>query len=210
MGRHLVKLTSTSAAAALGAFFLAGSAIAQTMPSTDPKTVQPGAYAVEPAHTRVQFSVTHFGFTTYWGDVTGVSGGLTLDPKSAAVDKVSVSIPVSSISTTNARLDGELKSPMFLDGTTYPTITFVSTSVKRTGPTTAVIVGDLTLHGVTKPVTLEAKFNAAGGNPMSKKYTVGFDAHGHFNRSDFGVKTYVPMVSDQVDITISAAFEKAG
>jgi polyisoprenoid-binding protein YceI len=196
-----------AATAALGAVLLAGSAFAQ-MASPDPKTVQPGSYAVEPSHTRVQFSVTHFGFTTYWGDVTGVSGDLVLDPKNAADDKVSVSIPVSSVSTTNGRLDGELKSPQFLDATTYPTITFVSRSVKRTGPTSAVVTGDLTLHGVTKPVTLDAKFNAAGGNPMSKKYTVGFDAHGKINRSDFGVKAFVPMVSDQVDITISAAFEK--
>ena len=112
-----------------------------------------------------------------------------------------MSIPVASVSTTNGKLDEELKSPMFLNAAAYPTITFVSKSVKRTGPASAVITGDLTLHGVTKPVTLDAKFNAGGSNPMSKKYTVGFDATGHFNRSDFGVKTFVPMVSDQVDIT---------
>jgi polyisoprenoid-binding protein YceI len=193
-------------AAALAAVLIAGSALAQA--SQDPKTIQAGTYAVEPSHTRVQFSVTHFGFTTYWGDVTGVSGNLVLDPKNAAADQVSVSIPVSSVSTTNGKLDEELKSPMFLNGAAYPTITFVSKSVKRTGPTSAVITGDLTLHGVTRPVTLDAKFNAGGSNPMSKKYTVGFDAHGKINRSEFGVKTFVPMVSDQVDITISAAFEK--
>jgi polyisoprenoid-binding protein YceI len=195
------------AAAALGAALVAGSAVAQ-MASQDPTTVQPGAYAVEPYHTRVQFSVTHFGFTSYWGDVSGVTGNLTLDPKDASADQISVSIPVSSVSTTNAKLDGELRSPMFLDAASYPTITFVSKSVKRTGPTTATVTGDLTLHGVTKPVTLEAKFNAGGGNPMTKKYTVGFDARGTINRSDFGVKTFVPMVSDRVDVTISAAFEK--
>ena len=131
-----------------------------------------------------------------------------LDPKKPAADQIKVSIPVGSVSTTNAKLDGELKSPMFLDATTYPSITFVSTSVKKTGATTADVTGDLTLHGVTKPVTLKAKFNAGGANPMSKKYTVGFDAQGKINRSDFGVKAFVPMVSDQVDITISAAFEK--
>ena len=122
-----------------------------------------------------------------------------------------MSIPVASVSTTNGKLDEELKSPMFLnDGRFYPTITFVSKSVKRTGPTSAVITGDLTLHGVTRPVTLDAKFNAAGANPMSKKYTLGFDAVGHFNRSDFGVKTFVPMVSDQTDITISGRVREGG
>jgi polyisoprenoid-binding protein YceI len=194
-------------AAVLGAVLLAGSALAQAA-SQNPQTVAGGTYAVEPFHTRVQFSVTHFGFTRYWGDVSGVSGSLVLDPKKAAADQIKVSIPVSSVSTTNGKLDEELKSPMFLDATAYPTITFVSTSVKATGPTTADVTGDLTLHGVTKPVTLKAKFNAGGANPMSKKYTVGFDAHGVIKRSEFGVKTFVPMVSDETEITISAAFEK--
>jgi len=193
-------------AAAFGAVLLAGSALAQA--SQDPKMVTGGTYVIEPYHTRVQFAVTHFGFTRYWGDVTGASGSLMLDPKNAAADQVKVSIPVSSVSTTNGKLDEELKSPMFLDATTYPTITFVSTSVKKTGPDTADVTGDLTLHGVTHPVTLHAKFNAGGANPMSKKYTVGFDAHGMIKRSEFGVKTYVPVVSDETDITISAAFEK--
>ena len=200
-------MKSFAVTAALGAVLLATSAYAQ-LASPDPKTVQAGTYAVEPSHTRVEFAVTHFGFTRYWGDVTGVSGELVLDPKKPAADQIKVSIPVGSVSTTNAKLDGELKSPMFLDATTYPSITFVSTSVKKTGATTADVTGDLTLHGVTKPVTLKAKFNAGGANPMSKKYTVGFDAQGKINRSDFGVKAFVPMVSDQVDITISAAFEK--
>jgi len=200
-------MKSVAIAATLGAVLIAGSAFAQ-MASQDPKAVQAGTYAVEPSHTRVEFAVTHFGFTRYWGDVTGVSGSLTLDPKNAAADQVSVTIPVASVSTTNTKLDEELKSPMFLNGAAYPTITFVSRAVTRTGPTTADIAGDLTLHGVTRPVTLKAKFNASGANPMSKKYTVGFDAHGVINRSDFGVKAFVPMVSDAVDIDISAAFEK--
>jgi hypothetical protein len=81
-------------------------------------------------------------------------------------------------------------------------------SVTPTGPDSATIVGDLTVHGVTKPVTLVAKFHGGGANPMSHKTNIGFDATGAFNRADFGVKTYVPMISDQVDIRISAAFEK--
>jgi len=201
-----MKWTVVSAALA-AALFSAGQSMAQA--SHDPATVQAGSYSVEPFHTRVQFAVNHFGFTTYWGDVTGVSGKLVLDPKHPAASKISVSIPTASVTTTNAKLDEELKSGMFLDAAANPTITFVSTSVTVTGKGTAKIRGDLTLHGVSRPVTLDAKFNAAGPLPMGPKpYTVGFDAKGHFNRSDFGVKTYVPMVSDQVDITISAAFVK--
>ena len=193
------------AAVALACLTLAGSAMAQ---STDPQAVQAGTYKAEPMHTRILFSVLHMGFTHYFGDLTGVSGKLDLDPKNLSAASVKVSFPTASVSTTNPTLDGELKGGQWLDAAADPTITFVSTQVTPTGPRTARIVGDLTLHGVTHPVTLDATFNAAGPNALSHKYTIGFDAVGHLNRSDFGVKTYVPLISDNVDIIISAAFER--
>ena len=70
------------------------------------------------------------------------------------------------------------------------------------------MTGDLTLHGVTRPVTLDVKFHGAGANPMTKAFTVGFDAHGALKRSEFGVTKYVPLIGDEVEITISAPFEK--
>jgi len=193
------------AAVALACLTLAGSAMAQ---STDPQAVQAGTYKAEPMHTRILFSVLHMGFTHYFGDLTGVSGKLDLDPKNLSAASVKVSFPTASVSTTNPTLDGELKGGQWLDAAADPTITFASTQVTPTGPRTARIVGDLTLHGVTHPVTLDATFNAAGPNALSHKYTIGFDAVGHLNRSDFGVKTYVPLISDNVDIIISAAFER--
>jgi polyisoprenoid-binding protein YceI len=193
------------AAVALACLTLAGTAMAQ---STNPQAVQAGTYNVEPMHTRILFSVLHMGFTHYFGDFTGASGKLTLDPKNIGASSVKVSFPTASVSTTNPTLDGELKGGQWLDAAANPTITFVSTSVTPTGPRTARIVGDLTLHGVTHPVTLDATFNAAGPNGLSHKYTIGFDALGHLNRSDFGVKTYVPLISDNVDVIISAAFER--
>jgi polyisoprenoid-binding protein YceI len=200
--------TFSRAAAALACLAIAGASLAQTAPSANPEAVQPGTYNVEPAHTRVLFSVLHMGFTHYYGDFTGVSGRLSLDPRRIADARVQVSIPTASVSTTNAKLDSELKGAQWLDAAADPTITFVSTHVTRTGPATARIDGDLTLHGVTRPVSLDASFNAAGLNALTHKYTVGFDAVGHLNRSDFGVKTYVPLISDRVDIIISAAFER--
>jgi polyisoprenoid-binding protein YceI len=200
--------TLSRAAVALACLTLAGSAVAQAMPSTNPETVQAGTYAIEPMHTRVLFSVLHMGYTHYYGDFTGVSGKLSIDPKAIGDASVQVSIPVASVSTTNAKLDGELKGGQWLDATADPTITFVSTHVTRTGPTTAKIEGNLTLHGVTRPITLDATFNGAGPHPFNHKFSMGFDAVGHLNRSDFGVKAYVPLISDNVDIIISAAFEK--
>lgn len=200
-----MKHAHTAVAAALATLALAGPALA----SHDPAAVKPGAYAVEPSHTRVRFQLSHLDFTTYWGDFTGVSGKLDLNPVAPASSHVSISIPTGSVSTTNTVLDRELKADDWLDAAKYPAITFVSTKVEPTGPATAKITGDLTLHGVTRPVVLDAKFNAAGTNPLSGKYTVGFDAVAHVLRSDYGVKKYVPLVGDALDINISAAFEKA-
>jgi polyisoprenoid-binding protein YceI len=188
---------------------LTTSAIAADGFNTNPAAVTPGAYIVEPSHTRVQFAVSHIGFTQFFGDFTGASGTLSLDPKTVGASKVDVTLPVSSVSTTNATLDGELKSADWFDAATYPTIRFVSTKVVPTGGNKATITGNLTMHGVTRPVVLAASFNGSGVNPLSKGYTVGFDATTTLKRSDFGVKTYLPMIGDETSIRISAAFEKA-
>ena len=197
------------ASATLAAPSLSSRAVAQVA-SRDAAKVEAGTYAVEPYHTRILFAVSHMGFTTYFGDFTGASGSLTLNPKSGAASALAVSVPVDSVSTTNAKLDGELKSADWFDAAKYPTITFKSTKVTRAGADGAKVNGDLTMHGVTKPVTLAVTFNGAGTNPLDKKYTTGFEATGKVRRSDFGVTKYVPLIGDYVDITISAAFEKQG
>lgn len=174
-----------------------------------PAAAQAGTYTVETHHTRTQFTVSHMGFTDWYGDFTGATGSLSIDPKAIAKAKVDITIPVASVSTTNATLDGELKSAQWFDEEKYPTIRFVSTQVIQTGARTALVKGDLTFHGVTKPVVLKASFNAGGVNPMTKGYTLGFNATTQIRRSDFGVKTYLPLIGDDVEVRISAAFEKA-
>lgn len=174
-----------------------------------PAAAQAGSYKVESSHTRVGFSVLHFGFTDYYGEFSGVTGSLSIDPAKIGDAKLAVTIPVASIDTTNDTLDGELRDPTWFDAAQYPTMEFVSTKVTRTGERTADVTGNLTFHGVTKPVTLHASFNGGGVNPMSKAYTLGFNATGTIQRSDFGVAKYVPVVGDEVTLRISAAFEKA-
>ena len=180
---------------------------APTPANHNPAAVEPGDYAVEPSHTRVGFSVSHMEFTDWFGEFANVAGSLHLDPRHAAASQVVVTIPVASIATTNAKLDGELRSADWLDAERYPTIRFVSTRVVKTGARTARISGNLTMHGVTRPATLLASFNASGINPLSKDYTVGFNATTRIKRSQFGVKTYVPLIGDEVTVRISAAFE---
>jgi polyisoprenoid-binding protein YceI len=200
-----------SSLAALAALALTGAATlaaAQSPANPSPAAVQAGAYGIEPTHTRVLFAVSHMGFSTWYGEFTGASGSLTIDPKNAHVDSVSVSVPTASVSTSNAKLDEELKSAQWLDAAKFDTISFRSTRVIPTGARTADVEGELTLHGVTRPVTLKASFNGAGVNPLSKGYTVGFEVSGDVKRSDFGVKAYVPLIGDDVHLIISAAFEK--
>ena len=183
--------------------------LAQEQPAThDPAKVQAGTYAVDPNHTQVSFTVSHMGFSNYAGTFSGASGELTLDPKTAAASALKVTIPVKTVMTTSAKLDDELKGAQWLDAGQFPDMTFVSTKVVPEGKGKAKVTGDLTLHGVTKPVSLEVSFVGAGMNPLSKKYDVGFEAKGDLKRSDFGVKTYVPLIGDTLHLAIAGAFEK--
>jgi len=177
-------------------------------PTHDPAKVPGGTYAVEPYHTQVLFSVDHMGFSYFSGNFSGVSGTLALTPKKPADMAVNVTVPVGSVSTTSPKLTEELKEADWLDATKYPTMVFRSSKVTETGKGTADIEGLLTLHGVTKPLTLHAAFVGAGINLLSKHEDVGFQLTGTLKRSDFGVSKYVPLISDEVTLTINAAFEK--
>jgi polyisoprenoid-binding protein YceI len=181
---------------------------AWTPPSSDVAKAPVGTYAIEPTHTQVMFSVLHLGFTNYYGTFSGASGSLTFTPENPSRMAISVSVPVSSVSTTSAKLDEELKSADWLDAARYPAMTFTSTTITAAGPQEADIIGMLTLHGISRPVTLHATFNGAGVNPLDHKETLGFQISGQIRRSDFGVSNYVPLVSDAVTLIIAAAFEK--
>jgi len=178
--------------------------------STDARAIQAGTYKIEPYHTQVDFSVLHFGFTNFSGQFSSASGTLTLDPKKPTASSLRVSIPISSVKTTVSKLDDELKGNQWFDAAKFPDAVFTSTRITLLGAGRATITGTLAMHGVTRPLVLTARFIGAGINPLDKAYTVGFEATGTIKRSEFGVKTYVPMVSDDVRITIAGAFEKQG
>ncbi len=173
-----------------------------------PDAIQPGTYIIDTKETLARYTVMHMGFSEFWGTFPGVTGTLTIDPKALPDAKLDVTIPVVGVETTNRELNAELFSDEFFDGEKYRALHFVSTAVTRTGPTTAKVAGDLTMHGVTKPVTLDVTFIGAGLNYFNKVATVGFKAEGTVKRSDFGLGKYVPIVSDETRISISAAFEK--
>ncbi|MGU3285121.1 YceI family protein [Methylobacterium mesophilicum] len=186
----------------------AAPALAQTPPTRDPAQIQAGTYAVDPYHTQVGWRVSHMGLSNFYGGFSDVSGSLILDPKSPANSKLSVKIPVAAVTTPVGKLTDELKGDQWLDAGKYPDMTFVSTKIAPEGKDKAKVTGNLTLHGVTKPVTLDVTLVGAGANPLNKKYTVGFEATGTLKRSEFGVKTYVPLIGDDLHLTIAGAFER--
>jgi len=194
---------------ASAALLLAGSSLpAFAQATSNPAEVQAGSFAVDPNHSQVGFTLSHMGLSNFSGGLSNVTGTLTLAGGDHSASKLSVSIPTSSVSTPVAKLNEELVGADWLDAAKFPAITFTSTKVTATGPDSATITGDLTLHGVTKPVTLTAHFVGAGANPLNKKYTVGFDATGTVKRSEFGVTKYVPLIGDEVTLSLHGAFEK--
>ncbi len=182
----------------------------QTPGVQDPARVAAGNYKLDPSHSQINWQVNHLGFNDYFGLFGDISGTLALDPANLAASKVDVSIPVAKVATSSAGLTSNLQSDSFLSAKKYPTARFVSSSVEADG-NRAIIKGDLTLLGQTKPVTLEARFEGAGKNPMNplnKKATVGFHATTTIKRSDWGMTKYIPLVGDEVKLRISVAFEK--
>ena len=167
--------------------------------------VTAGTYPVDAAHTQVTWQVNHMGFSMLQGQFGASDGTLTIDPAKPNATTVDVSFATDQLSVTSPAFAGHLKSKEFFDVAANPTARFVSTKVVATG-NAAVVTGNLTIKGITKPVTLQATFVGAGVNPMNKKANIGFRATGTINRSDFGLGMAVPIVSDKVELTINAAF----
>ncbi|WP_296716815.1 YceI family protein [Erythrobacter sp.] len=204
-------LAVTGGIAAAPAIFAQGAP--QVPGQQDPARVTAGTYSADPAHSLITFEVNHFGFNDYYGIFGDVAGTLVIDPANPEAAMVDVTIPVASVTTASKGLTDHLLrpakdggSPDFFGAEPAPA-RFVSTAVEVDGMT-AMITGNLTLNGVTKPVTFEAEFTGAGTNPMNKKETIGFEAETEIKRSDFGVNYGIPLVSDEVELDISVAFEK--
>jgi polyisoprenoid-binding protein YceI len=201
-----MKMSMAVVVALLSASSGAPVASAQTAATTF-SSIKAGSYRVESYHTQVIFAVSHFGFTNYAGLFSGATGSLQFDPAHPGAAKLDVTIPVQSIDTTVPKLTDELKGAQWFDTAKFPSATFTSTNVVIGESGDATITGNLTLHGITKRVVLQAHLIGAGVNPIDKAYTVGFEATATIKRSEFGVTMYVPAVGDDVRLTIAGAFE---
>ena len=159
-------------------------------------------YTFDPVHTQVLFFVSHLGFSHSAGKFLAFDGGFSFDPDSWTTSSVDVGIRTASINMDDQKWEKHLRSPDFFDVEKYPIMRFKSTKVEQTGEHQALIHGDLTLLGVTRPVTLETTFNKAGVHPKNKNYVAGFSARTMVKRSEFGMKYGVPMLGDDVEVRL--------
>lgn len=188
-------------------FVLGGPAFAGNV-STDPKSAPSGAYQIETHHTQVIFAIPHLGITDYYGRFEKVSGTLNFNPGAPEKSSVSVSIDTASANVMSSEVLGQLVGPTVFDSGKFPTAKFKSTSLERTGPTTGKMTGDLTIHGVTKPVTFDVTYNGGLQAPVGNAYDLGFHATAAIKRSDFGLDKMMwsSFVGDEVKLTIEAMF----
>lgn len=189
--------------------FIAASAIAASL-ALGGTAYAADTYVLDKGHTEIRFSWSHFGVSKMSGLILDYKGALNFDAASPENSKLDFTAKTDSLWTHVEKLDLHLKSPDFFDAAKFPEITFKSTKVEKTGETTGRITGDLTIKGVTRPVTLDTKLVFKGPHPMTKKPALGFQAVTTIKRSDFNVSTFVPAVSDEIDITINTEMNPEG
>jgi polyisoprenoid-binding protein YceI len=167
-------------------------------------------WTVDKAHSRLGFNVTHLSIAELGGTFNSIDAKITSAKPDFSDAVVELTADINSINTDNEQRDGHLKSADFFDAEKFPTLTFKSTSFKKVSDKKYKVSGNLTLHGVTKPVVLDAVLNGTSTNPMSKKTIAGFKITGTIKRSDFGIATTTPtaMLSDEVALQASTEFAK--
>jgi polyisoprenoid-binding protein YceI len=173
-----------------------------------------GTYVLDPAHTRVGFVARHAMVTKVRGQFTEFEGSATVEGGDVAGATVSLTIQAASIDTRNDQRDGHLRSNDFLAMEEFPQITFVSTAVRETGPTSFDVVGDLTIKGVTNSITIPFEFEGAATDPFGNQ-RVGFEGSVAINRKDYGVtwnatlETGGVLVSEKITLEFEISAIKA-
>lgn len=167
-------------------------------------------FTLDKTHARLAFTINHLGFSDVSGDLAKFDGELMLDQKNLAQSSVSMTIDTDSIQSGFDKRDAHLKSADFFDAAKNPTVSFKSTKVQDLGHGKLKVTGDLSMHGVTRPVTLDVSINKIGPNPMNAAQTkAGFTATGTIKRSDFDLKYALPAVADEVRLKLDSEWQQA-
>jgi polyisoprenoid-binding protein YceI len=162
---------------------------------------------VDTTHTEILFGIRALGFTTYYGTFSGATGALTLDRETPETSRLEIHVPTASLAAPNRAMATMLKGPKWLNVAAYPEMVFKADRITLTSPTTATVAGALTLHGITRPLSLQAHFDQRGEAAPDHQPRFGFQARGHLKRSDYGLIGPSPLASDEVQLILSAAFE---
>lgn len=194
--RHCRRLARAALAAVLAGVVHCSAAVADT-------------YIFDPGHTNITFSWNNLGLSRQSGRILEYEGMLEFDPLQPEEARLDVTLKVASLFTGAKQLDRDLRSSDFLDAARFPEITFRSTMVRRTGDRTGEVTGDLAIMGETRPVVLQVRWNYTGEHPWSTlnpiyrgKFVSGFSAVATIQRSDWGIKRGIPLVSDEIEIAI--------
>jgi polyisoprenoid-binding protein YceI len=159
------------------------------------------------AHSQLTFSITHLGINDIGGSFGTVSAKVTSSKDDFSDAAIELTADINSISTGNEQRNNHLKSADFFDAAQFGTLTFKSTSFKKASGKNYKLAGDLTFHGVTKPVVLDVVYNGTIENPQSKKPTAGFKITGSINRKDFGIAPSFPSAALSDDVKLIANAE---
>lgn len=207
----MIRLLACSVAAAT---LLAPAAMAAPgVTSTKPADLPAGHYVLDNTHTTIVGKISHLGFSLYQFRFTRIEGSFDYDPKAPQAAALKVTVDPASIDTATGsdepglKFSKELAGDGWFDAGKFPTATFVSTKVEPGPGPSGKVYGDLTLHGVTKPVVLDAIFNGVGAG-FGPGVKTGFSATTTIKRSEFGITKYAPLVGDDVALNIEAEFDK--
>ncbi|HEY9236325.1 MULTISPECIES: YceI family protein [Phenylobacterium] len=176
--------------------------------SRDPLKAPKGEYVIDKAHASLVARVSHMGFSHYTMRFDRIAGQFAYDPAAWSSTQAVITVDPASVSTGNPDFDRQIAGSQFFDAAKYPQITFVTSAIEAHDDGLGRIDGQLTFHGVTRPVSLDVAFNGVGPGMLGVGVRLGFSGTAHIKRSDFGVTAVSPLVGDDVDLVFEAEFTR--
>lgn len=167
-----------------------------------------GQFQLDPAHTSVVFEIEHMQLSTFVGRFNDVQASLDFTPQQIEQTRLTAVVKMPSIDVNNTALEETLRSDSWFDTTVYPEAVYKTISVSEVDDRHYLFKGQLTLMGVTRPLSLLVQFHGGADNWLTGYYTIGFSATARFKRSDFGIDQYIPMVGDLVELRIHGEFQQ--
>ena len=170
--------------------------------------IKAGEYSLDNDHAALLFKINHMGFSSYVGRFNDFEVSLDFDPSKIENSRIEAVIDMRSIDVNNPAFAQTLLGSSWLNTQNFPQALFRSVSVEKIDNQKMLVQGELTFLGVTKAITMEVKLNGGANNPLTRKYTLGFAANLRFKRSDYGLKKFIPLISDEVNIEIHSEFQR--